>query len=157
MLAFDEEGNTVGRITGENSHYPLYFTSAQGHMYWHCNHDDIKSMSERAKTMHKEGSKHFVDGGDTMRKDDKDNKPTLYIVHEDDIRATDDEMNDEQVNSPVIILSEPLEESKVLLVKGAKDVEQLFYKVGWIWGVPKFVRTTNGRVTRFTMRYEIGS
>ena len=144
MVALNRDGIVIGSVMDGSAHHPLCFTCAHGHMYWHCQLEDIKSITETAKQQRMLGSKHFcAQGGSLAANVSKKTQESDFLIVDEDHLCEIFE-NPRSDNAPV--------KDTVYLVKGAKDLESLFKKYGWIYGEP-WAKIRDRRVVRFGVRF----
>ena len=119
MIALNREGVVIGEVVDGDAHQPLCYTCAHGHMYWHCDAEDVKSIAECAKEQRMLGCKHYcAQGGAIVAKGAKEaQERKLQVVDTDEMAA--------------ILKSGEIAEPTSFLVRGSKDVEQLFFWFGW--------------------------
>ena len=135
MVALDRDGLVIGQVVDGDEHHPLYYTMAHGHMYWHCDKQDILSIKDLARQQRELGCKHYLAQGGALAAR-VTAPPKLCIV---DVA---------QVKDLLATISEPTS----VLVKGAKSVENVFYGLGWDNGEPTGTKVHERRVCRFTMK-----
>jgi hypothetical protein len=144
MIALDRDGVVIAHVADGDHHYPLCFTNAHGHMYWHCDVEDIKSIAERAKRQCQLGSKHFLAQGGAIASKVMMEKASreLCVVDRSELIA--------------IVKHGSVDVPTAFLVKGTKDVEDIFFEHGWTHGEPGQVRVREKRVLRFSIKLPSG-
>ena len=139
MYALDKNGTIIGQVVDGDHHTPLCYTNADGHMYWHCDKDALKSIAESARrqccVQRNLGCQRYIGGGDAV--------PTKEVPSEKFLLATFAEARD-------LLEKEEIAENTTLLVKHMKDVEQLFFEFGWNHGHPLRYKESEKRIQQFT-------
>ena len=136
MYAQDHNGTIIGEVIDGDIHTPLCFTNAHGHMYWHCDKEALKSISESARRQRNLGCRHFVGGGDATPK--KEVSSVVRLVTWEEARD--------------LLETEEIAENTILLVKYMKDVEQIFFDFGWKHSQPLRHKESEKRIRQFTFQ-----
>ena len=135
MYARNIKGAIISEVVDGDKNHPLCFTTAHGHMYWHCDRDAVKFITKSAVHQRHHGCRRFVGASDDVPK--KQPTPSVFRI------VTLPDMHE-------LLETGVFSERTTFLVQRMKDVEGLFFEFGWKHGQPTSWKETEKRIRQFT-------
>ena len=135
MYALDDQGLVIDEVADGDKNEPLCFTCAHRHMYLHADADDVRSIANVAREQRETLSKTY--------------RPQQLQLEN---QKSKEDYKFQLIEGCDIMNGFDVAENTSFLVKGYRDVEEIFKKHGWTYGAPKFIRTKHKRITRFIVK-----